>query len=92
LAAGNLRSTPLPRRLRTAADVALLALVGTGSWARVEAGEHYPADVLAGMAIGHFLGAFLNDAFLHSPEPNAGGLILSGGPRGSIGLSVGWRF
>ncbi len=32
--------------------------------ARVEGGVHYPSDVLAGMALGHFVAAFINDAFM----------------------------
>lgn len=34
------------------------------SWARIEAGMHYPSDVLAGAALGHFIAAVVNDAFL----------------------------
>jgi membrane-associated phospholipid phosphatase len=35
----------------------------------LEAKKHYPSDVLAGMALGHFLGAFINDAFLGLDSP-----------------------
>jgi len=45
----------------------LLLATGVGV-ARVEAGAHYPADVLAGAAIGHFLSAFIYDAFIGLPE------------------------
>jgi len=31
---------------------------------RVEANVHDPSDVLTGYALGHFLGSFVNDAFL----------------------------
>ena len=34
------------------------------AWARVEAGKHYPTDVLAGAAIGHFLTAVIHDSFM----------------------------
>jgi len=37
------------------------ALVGLGAWSRVEAGAHYPSDVLAGAALGHFLGRFAHE-------------------------------
>ena len=33
-------------------------------WARVEAEKHYPSDVLAGYAIGHFIARFMYHAFL----------------------------
>lgn len=36
-------------------------LVGLGAWSRVEAGAHYPSDVLAGVALGHFLGRFAHE-------------------------------
>jgi len=50
-------------------DAGLTALtLGTG-WARVEAGFHYPSDVLVGMALGDFNGAFFNDAFMGLPQP-----------------------
>jgi membrane-associated phospholipid phosphatase len=39
-------------------------LTAATAWARVEANQHYPSDVLAGMALGHFMGAFFTDAFL----------------------------
>ena len=38
------------------------------AWARVEGDRHYPSDVLAGAALGHFLSAFIHDAFLGLPE------------------------
>jgi hypothetical protein len=42
--------------------------VAAVSWARVEARKHFPSDVLAGAALGHFLSAFVHDAFLNLPE------------------------
>lgn len=39
-------------------------LAGLSAWARVEGKRHYPSDVLAGYALGNFLGAFVNDAFI----------------------------
>jgi hypothetical protein len=54
-----------------------LLSLATG-WSRVEAARHYPSDVLAGMALGHFFGAFINDAFLGVDSPD--GLRLQIGP------------
>lgn len=45
-------------------SLGLDALTGATAWARIEADQHYPSDVLAGMALGHFMGAFFNAAFL----------------------------
>lgn len=64
LASRTLEYAPVSSPARTALDVGLAAMtVGTG-WARVEAGMHYPSDVLAGMALGRFFALWLNDAFL----------------------------
>jgi membrane-associated phospholipid phosphatase len=66
-------------------DSGLTALTLGTSWARVEAGFHYPSDTLVGMAIGDFNGAFFSDAFLGAPrrtrtalaiEPQRGGATL----------------
>lgn len=64
LAGRNLDYLSLPPAGKRAGNVALGALVAGTGWARIEAGKHYPSDVLAGAALGHFLGAFINDAFL----------------------------
>ncbi len=45
-------------------------LTAATAWARVEANQHYPSDVLAGIALGHFFGAFFTDAFLGLDNPN----------------------
>jgi membrane-associated phospholipid phosphatase len=64
LAAKNIDTMQLPLTAEIASDIGL-GLITTGTaWARVEAKKHYPSDVLAGMAIGHFFSAFVNDAFL----------------------------
>jgi membrane-associated phospholipid phosphatase len=47
----------------------LLLATGVG-WSRVEAGKHFPSDVLAGAALGHFLSAFIHDAFMGLPRDN----------------------
>ncbi len=64
LASRNLRVVPMSQRTRRTLDASLLMLdVGT-SWARIEAGAHYPSDTLFSMALGNFIGAFINDAFM----------------------------
>lgn len=59
-----LRYYDMPRGARIAADAGLAGLALTAAWARVEAGEHHPADVLAGAALGNFLAVFATEAFL----------------------------
>jgi membrane-associated phospholipid phosphatase len=64
LAQSNLEFIPMSSGLRRTADIGIDAVVlGTG-WARVEAGWHYPSDVLVGMALGTFLASFTTHAFL----------------------------
>ena len=50
-----------------AADAGLVGLTLMTGWARVEAGEHHPADILVGAALGNFVAVFATEAFL--PEP-----------------------
>jgi membrane-associated phospholipid phosphatase len=62
------------------------------AWARVEANKHYPSDVLAGAAIGHFLTAFIHDSFLGLPEESyLFHLEFAPVKKGAL-LSVGWSF
>jgi len=64
LAAKNIGTLQLARHTEIAAESGLVLITAGTAWARVEAKRHYPADILAGMAIGHFISAFVNDAFL----------------------------
>ncbi len=64
LAKINLDSIEIGSGARLAMDIGLdVTVIGT-AWARVEAGAHFPSDVLAGMALGNFFGRFVTDAFL----------------------------
>jgi hypothetical protein len=64
LASENLRYIEMGDGTRRALDAGLTALTIGTSWARVEAGWHFPSDTLVGMALGNFLGSFVNGAFL----------------------------
>lgn len=81
----NLQSIDLDRGVRTALMVGAGTITAGTAWARVEAGAHYPSDVLVGVAIGNFMGAFFTEAFLGlepdarfalSAEPTRGGALL----------------
>lgn len=69
LASRNVHALELSPGVTRAFDVGLYVLTIGTSWSRIEAGWHYPSDTLVGMAMGHFLGSFFNDAFL--PEGSA---------------------
>lgn len=74
LASHNLRHLPGP--WPDAARHTLHAMsIGT-SWARVEGHKHYPGDVLAGAALGNFMGEFFVRGFL-ADNPAAAHLDLS---------------
>jgi PAP2 superfamily len=60
----SLRYYDLSRGARIGADAGLAGLALTTGWARVEAGQHHPADVLAGAAFGNFIAVFATEAFL----------------------------
>lgn len=47
-----------------ALKVSFRVLAAGSAWARVEAGVHYPSDVLFGAALGNFVAVLLHDAFL----------------------------
>jgi membrane-associated phospholipid phosphatase len=68
LANRNLESIPLYEGVRLPLQVGNILLATSVAWARVEGRNHYPSDVLVGAALGHFLSAFIHDAFLGLPK------------------------
>ena len=64
LAARNLQSIEMGANYRRAMKIGFGMFAGGAAWARVEANVHFPSDVLVGAAIGHFIAAFINDAFM----------------------------
>jgi hypothetical protein len=91
LASRNLASLSLPEEGRLALRIGLTALTVGTAWGRVEAHKHFPSDVLFGMALGHFLGAFINDAFLGLDPSQDGGLIIQASREG-VTLGLHWPF
>lgn len=71
LSSETLRYHDMPPGVRLASDTGLAGLVLMAGWARVEGGEHHPADVLVGAAIGNFLAVFASEAFLGVPRRQA---------------------
>lgn len=55
------------------ADAGLYTAATLTGWARVEAQKHYPSDVMAGAALGNFMGRFLNELLM----TNSGNVVLS---------------
>ena len=69
LSARNVDCLSIPDGARLGLNIGFTGLTVSTAWARIEAKQHYPSDVLAGMTLGHFLGAFINDAFLGTDTP-----------------------
>jgi membrane-associated phospholipid phosphatase len=89
LARRNVAASSYHAALSQTLDVGFVALgAGTG-WARVEAGVHYPSDVLAGAALGHFIAAVVNDAFIGEGQSRVPQLSLQL-QRGMIGAGLAW--
>jgi membrane-associated phospholipid phosphatase len=80
----NLDSIELPQEVRIPLKVGNI-LLGTGvAWARVEAGAHFPSDVLAGAALGNFISVIVHDSFLGLPERKGFGFSISPLKRGAM--------
>ena len=83
LASRNLRAIEMPNGTLRVLDIGLLTLTVGTSWARIEAGKHYPSDTLFGMALGNFFAAFINDAFLGAPADERRGVMIEAVPGGA---------
>lgn len=60
----NIDSIHMPQALKPAIKAGNLLLASGVGWGQ----KHYPSDILAGAALGHFVTAFIHDAFLNLPE------------------------
>lgn len=87
----NLDSIDMSRGWRQACQIGNLGLAGAVAWARVEGKKHYPSDVLAGAALGHFLSAFIHDAFMNLPEDSPIDVAITPLEGGGI-VQVAFRF
>jgi membrane-associated phospholipid phosphatase len=91
LAGRNLERTVAPARTSAWMRGGLAALATGTAWARVEGGRHYPSDVLAGIALGHFIAAFTNDALLGRATGAVPDVALWSASHGG-GVSLHWTF
>jgi membrane-associated phospholipid phosphatase len=92
LANRNLDDIPLlPTTIRIPLQVSNILLASGVGWARVEAQQHYPSDVLVGAALGHFLTSFICEAFMGLPEGQRFGFSFAPSKRGvMIGVTLPW--
>lgn len=91
LASRNLDYLPLSSFQRRSCRMGLTALTAGTAWARVEAGKHFPSDVMAGAALGHFVSAIFNDAFLWQNIPATIETVINPA-EGMEFLSVAWHY
>ena len=94
LAQRNVDALRLPAQVRVPIEVALDGVGALAAWARVEAGAHYPTDVLAGAALAAYVTRVVDELFLDprghvqataTLEPS--GADGTGGARWSVGLA-----
>ncbi len=91
LSNGNLDNIPaLPDSVRVFMQAGNIVTASTIAWARVEAGDHYPSDVLAGAALGHFVTSFICKAFMGLPEGTAQFSVSPSKQGVMVGLSMAW--
>jgi predicted small secreted protein len=77
LANRNLDSIPAPEEVKVPLKIGNILLATTVAWSRIEAGKHFPSDVLIGAALGHFITALIYDAFMGLPEDGRFSLYVS---------------
>ncbi len=60
----NIDTMNLSPPVKTTLNIGLYTILAAEGWSQVEAGSHFPADVLAGISIAYFITACLNDSFM----------------------------
>jgi membrane-associated phospholipid phosphatase len=64
----NLDAVPETSSIKLPLQIANIVLATTVGWSRIEGQKHFPSDVLAGAAIGHFTSVFIHDALMGVSE------------------------
>jgi len=80
----NLDSINMAPGTRKVLKYSTTAITGLTAWARVESEDHYPSDVLAGAALGHFITAVLHDSMMGLDSPVQVGVKLDGDSGGML--------
>jgi hypothetical protein len=92
LANRNLDSISMPDPLRTTIKVTNVVVASGVGWARVEGQRHFPSDVLFGAALGHFMTAFIHDAFMNLPDEEEKVEIVAFPTEGGAGIMLSMSF
>lgn len=89
--ARNITAMNLSDPARTGLSAVMYTLPYAVGWERIEAREHYPSDVLAGISLSYFMGAFFHDSLMGIDCKMNGMPVVRFNGRGmSMGLC--WRF
>ena len=91
LAMKNIKTLPVNGTLKTAMECAVGTLPYLMGWARIEAGAHYPSDVLVSVFLGNFISGFINDAFL-LPSQDDEQKISIGLTKTGYSVSISFKF
>lgn len=87
----NIDTLNMPKPAKTTLNVGLCATLAALGWSQIEAGSHYPADVLAGVSLAYFVTAFINDACMGlDNEPQ--GMPVAGVNGKGLFIGYCWRF
>ena len=85
----NVEYLPIDDSPKKALNLTFDSFAALTSWARVEAGEHYPADVLAGWALGHFMAHLARD-FIDPEQQQL--MVMPQTGNGAGGIQLVFRF
>ncbi len=85
LARRNLDYLELADWANSVSRFALWSVTAGTAWARVESEKHFVSDVLVGMALGHYVAAFMHEAFM---EADVKGVSVNFHPAPSGGLLI----
>jgi hypothetical protein len=91
LANRNIDLIDMPQSLKPPLKIGNYLLASGVAWARVEGQRHYPSDVLAGAALGHFMTAFIHDAFMNLPGDGNVDFVVFPVKKGA-GIALAFRF
>lgn len=92
LAYRNTDHLQIPTWSKTTLKTGCIILPYATGWARVEAAQHYPSDVLFGTALGNFFGMFINDAFLGIDSADDLRVVFDYLPGDTITVGLNLRF
>lgn len=88
LSAYNSDSLPLSPLQRSLVKTGSYSLAAATAWARLEAKRHYPSDVLAGLALGHFVARVIQESLMPEVNQNSALDLELDRDRVMVGLRV----